>query len=113
MTKEEIAWLAGIFEGEACFDLNQNSKPRIRIEMKDEDVLHAIKEICQCGGSVRRISRSNPKHSDTFVFVIYKTEDVCRILESVWPWMSFRRKAKIDLLLAPYRIPATKLYMIY
>lgn len=110
MKDTEAAWLAGILEGEACFDWNRGSRlwPRLRIEMKDEDIILRIKAlvdslpaaqarptrakiICKAG------KQSN--HSDTYTFQVARRDLMKPLLEAIRPWMSERRGCLIDEML--------------
>lgn len=96
----EAAWLAGILEGEACFDFAGDGKyPRIRIEMKDEDVIQRVKDLCQGGGEIRRNQRANVNHSDTYAFAVYERSQVKAVLETIMPWLGRRRAARAEELL--------------
>ena len=39
MSRDDLVWLAGLFEGEAAFDLHKGKYPRIRLGMTDRDVV--------------------------------------------------------------------------
>lgn len=100
MTDSEAAWLAGILEGEGCFDFNQNSNrfPRIRIEMIDRDIIERVQKLCGGGGTIRETNRSNRNHSTTYKFQVASREKVKFVLEQISPWMSQRRLSKIKQL---------------
>lgn len=111
MTEVEAAWLAGILEGEACFDWNRGSIglwPRLRIEMKDEDVILRVKALidslpeAQMKPTIAKIKHrqsSNPKHSDTYTFQVARRDLMKPLLVAIRPWMSERRGALIDKML--------------
>lgn len=95
MTNEEAAWLAGILEGEACFDFADSAKkfPRIRISMTDKDVIQRVKSLCQTDTSIRTAQRNDWK--EIYCFSVTKKEDLRRVITAIEPWMSVRRTAKI------------------
>ena len=92
----DVAWLAGILEGEACFDWNNTSKgklyPRIRIEMKDRDVIYRIQSLA--GGNIHLPAPFKSHHSKTWMLQICKRTEVLPILKSILPHMG-RRRSKI------------------
>lgn len=97
MNTVEAAWLAGILEGEGCFDYNGNVPkkwPKVRVEMKDEDVILRVQVLT--GGSVRMRPARKPQHSNTFVLQIAKHSDVEKLLQTIRPFMGERRGRKID-----------------
>lgn len=102
MTKSETAWVAGILEGEACFDYNKSNPryPRVRIEMADMDVITRLHEVIGAG----RVSYPKPRKawSHTALLTINGRENVEPLLRAVLPWMGARRSAKIAELLAAY-----------
>lgn len=101
MRETDRAWLAGILEGEACFDWNDATKryPRIRIEMKDEDVIKRVQKLCGGGARVIPHNRSNPRHSTTYSFQVADRKVVKKVLLAIYPWMGYRRKKAIDVFL--------------
>lgn len=101
MTNEEAAWLAGILEGEGCFDFNNGNNhqyPRIRIEMRDKDVIERVAVLCGGNGRVRETTRIE-KHHNTFKFQVCQKDRVQEVLAAIRPWMSERRGEKIDSML--------------
>ena len=104
ITEIEAAWLAGILEGEGCFDWNRQGEgkrwPRIRISMCDEDVIHRVKEISGGSASIRKENRALKENwRPSFVFQIAHREQVGNILVAIRPWMSERRGKQIDEML--------------
>ena len=93
--------MAGILEGEACFDWNDALKkyPRIRIEMRDEDVIKRVQKLCGGNAKVIPHNRSNPKHNTTYSFQVAERNAVKDVLLAVYPWMGKRRRQIIDELL--------------
>lgn len=109
-TRENLAWLAGLFEGEACFSVRQNRgclQLHIALNMTDEDVVRRAHEIVGAGkvrGPIR--DRSKPNHCKPFWRLnIYTVENVQEICGAIYEFMGARRKEKIGLLLAARRSP--------
>ncbi|HZO69391.1 MAG TPA: LAGLIDADG family homing endonuclease [Kribbellaceae bacterium] len=105
MKATEIAWAAGLFEGEGCitiFEQKQNVLPLIRlsVQMTDRDVLERFCRIVECGRVqvAHRAPRGNRK--PTFGWSIGNRPDVERILLEFLPWLCERRAAKARLTLA-------------
>lgn len=98
MTREETAWVAGILEGEGCFDYNRTPKyPRIRVEMVDQDVIRRLQVLI--GGKTRLIQRANPKWNDTLLLDVNGVA-ARKVMAAVRPWLGERRGAKVDSLLS-------------
>ena len=101
MENTDIAWLAGILEGEACFDFYQykSSKkttkyPRIRVEMRDRDIIERVKKIMG-GGSVCIIKGKQENHSTTYIVRLCDRKKLKPVLEAILPFMSERRSTRI------------------
>jgi len=105
MTETEAAWLAGILEGEGCFDWNRSAEgkrwPRIRIAMCDEDVIHRVKEVTGGRTAVSCEKRTlKPNWRPSYRFQIAHREKVREVLVAIRPWMGERRAETIDEMLA-------------
>lgn len=101
MTSDQIAWVAGIVEGEGCIDRNQNKYIRLRVQMVDEDVIRKLHATTGVGtiSTDDRNHRRNPLWQTTFSWSVCKQTDVKYLLLKLRPWMSHRRGSKIDQLL--------------
>lgn len=101
ITSEEIAWVAGILEGEGCFDYQQSNPekrwPQVRVEMTDKDIILRVQEIT--GGNVRFVKRYKPHHQDTWLLHIRTAKLVQPLLESIYPFMGQRRQSKIKAMI--------------
>lgn len=100
----EIAWAAGVLEGEGCFTLVRNSKAKggrsakIVLQMNDLDVITNVRKVFDLKGKIyRRPPRGNSKESWTWT--VYRASDVKEILWYVLPWLGKRRKEKAKELL--------------
>lgn len=65
----QIAWFAGLFEGEGCFGIHNEKSRGISIVSTDEDVLYRIKEYF--GGGICSENRNNKKENWKPAFVWY------------------------------------------
>lgn len=105
LSELDAAYIAGLFEGEACFDIVNGRSPRIRIQMTDKDVIERVKRIC--GGSEITESsynkKKNPKWKLCWGIHINKRDEVEAILSAILPYMSIRRARKINELLSCYK----------
>src|SRR3990167_124959 len=95
-TPEQIAWAAGIFEGEGCFKfrVSQNSVG-LSVGMSDEDAVRSFHEIVGVG-SVRTRNRNAPSwqsHWKTqYVWEAQAVADVRPLIEKLLPWLHQRRR---------------------
>lgn len=105
MNPIDVAWAAGLFEGEGCitiFDQKHNVLPliRLQVQMTDRDVVAQFCDVVECGkvSGPKRVGRPNRK--PVYVWAIGNRKDVERILLAFLPWFGERRAAKAQLTLA-------------
>lgn len=97
-TMMEIAWIAGIVEGEGCIVVQPSSKTlRLSIEMTDLDVLQKAQRIFGPDArlSKRTVKLSNPKWRDRYILHLCGSR-LMQWLMTIYPLMGNRRKAKIE-----------------
>ena len=102
MTREEIAWVAGIFEGEGTI-LNSrngigNPVVRVSLHMTDKDIVDRFAAIFPFGRRCVRPGRlsmvTGVTGKESWVWQTSNAEYVQAFLAMVWPWLGERRKAK-------------------
>lgn len=99
--KDSIEWLAGLLDGEGCFQLSNGSSPQIVIQMTDEDVIKRVAELWN--GNYSKIIVTNPYHSNLFVTRIYSINAIEWMIK-VYPFMGSRRKLKIKEIVNYYNL---------
>lgn len=96
----DIAWVAGILEGEGWFGLNRmkgRTYPHIAAHMTDEDVirrLHSVLEI----GTVTGPHPSQNGMKPTWRWRVQSKKDAARLLLALYPLLSTRRRAQVSLM---------------
>jgi hypothetical protein len=96
----EIAWLAGLLEGEGSFVCPPPSDPkrvRIMIEMSDLDVIERVSELV--GLAYTRPNLRQAHWQQSYKLTIRGAKAV-EVMRSVYPFMSLRRRGQIDKALA-------------
>jgi len=100
----DIAWLAGLLEGEGCFHVSSPTTGRpgilVYLQMRDYDVVLRAQQLMGAGKiGHRKRSLHNPKHNDTFQISVHgrKAEPVMR---DVLPYMGERKAAQISGILS-------------
>lgn len=89
----ELAWLAGIIEGEGCFYVNRKDKcPMIRVKMGDRDVVERVAGMW--GSSVGFAKDNRRNHSDMYTASVYGHAALAW-MRKVYAMMGLRRKAKV------------------
>ncbi|WP_405061915.1 hypothetical protein OG474_09740 [Kribbella sp. NBC_01505] len=90
MTPEQAAWLAGLLDGEGCFDMTHSS-PRLRVKMSDHDVI--IRAATLMNARVHAEPPRQPHHKPCLVAQIHGDSAVA-VMRAVLPHLGARRTAK-------------------
>lgn len=95
----EIAWAAGLIEGEGCFT-KHSGHPYLLVDMTDKDVILKLQTVFPTG-TVRGpyTHKSKPQHKPRWRFDAFGTKAV-PIMKVLRPYMGERRGIKMDELLA-------------
>ena len=100
--REDIYWLAGILEGEACFIAKkyqhgkyQHRQLRIGVEMCDKDIVERIKKITKATANVTlRNARPNRKHRPRYTINLNGARAI-QWAQTIYPLMGERRQTAI------------------
>lgn len=97
----DLAWAAGLFEGEGSFNISKNKNRKdsyaaqVNLSSTDEDVIrtfHKILNIGNCGGPYYKISKYSKKPRWTWYVCNY--QDCKEVCEKLLPYLHFRRIEK-------------------
>lgn len=96
-TPSEIAWAAGLFEGEGTISSKpqgtRGSGAQLRLGMNDKDVVERFRKIVGCGG----LYAHKPGTGSTkpnWTWYVYDADKVTAILSAFLPFLGARRSAK-------------------
>lgn len=91
MTDIEIAWLAGILEGEGCFAINRT--PKITLSMTDADIIQRVASMCH-----KKVYTVPPRKDGwkTVYRVEVFGEQAIELMRKILPHMGQRRSKKIN-----------------
>lgn len=110
-SEAEIAWAAGLFEGEGCIYESTNHGNAMRgltIRMTDEDTLRRFHRIVGVGRfSVVRPNRSTkPHYKQAFSWHVGAWPEILMLADAFMPWLGQRRQRRFaELLTHPPRHP--------
>lgn len=90
LTTEQAAWLAGLLDGEGCFDLTHNS-PRLRVKMSDHDVVLRAADLMDA--RVHEEPPRQPHHKPCMVAQVHGDKAVS-VMRAILPYLGHRRTAK-------------------
>lgn len=107
MSEVETAWLAGLFEGEACFIYAGKRKSgravRIVLAMSDKDVVARAYAIVGSGHfnpDKGKVSRKYPDSKPMYEFSMAAQSDCRELMQRILPFMGQRRSEKLSELIA-------------
>ena len=90
LTSVQSAWLAGLLDGEGCFD-NPRSNPRVRVKMSDHDVVLRAAELMDAKVHVEPARQAH--HKPCMVAQVHGDAAVA-IMRAVLPHLGARRTEK-------------------
>jgi hypothetical protein len=94
----DIAWLAGILEGEGCFGIYPQTPRGTRMALicvsTDLDVLESAQRIAGCG-SIKPRTTARGETKPAFAWRTQSRAEVVRLINLVLPYMHSRRREKI------------------
>jgi hypothetical protein len=102
MNETEVAWLAGLIEGEAYVGQytyrrrgdKEYTKTVLQVDMNDYDVVAKLKMITNRGGVWSKKPRQG-RTNETWVWMVTNRQHVKEICEQILPHMGIRRTEKI------------------
>jgi hypothetical protein len=98
-TDLEIAWLAGLLEGEGCFLIQHHASPSIQLCMNDYDVVAKAARIMEMSLDRIHLKKTNqPNHKPGYVLRCDGPEAFVW-MRAIRPHMGDRRGAKIDYII--------------
>jgi hypothetical protein len=102
LTTLEIAWLAGLLEGEGCFAMYGNDRPLIKLAMTDLDTISKAAGLMGCS-NIQRKEMDNPNHKTQYVFYVYNSLAISWMM-TIYSFMSNRRKEKIKEVISKWKL---------
>lgn len=109
MFERDVAWLAGILEGEGTFFMRSRNRkgksfylyPVVSVEMCDEDVLQSIREVVGSGTVYASATNSLRKTGWKVTYKLtWEGGKAIELMTLVLPYMHSRRAAKIREILS-------------
>lgn len=89
MNREELAWAAGLFEGEGCFAIS-GDHPHAYLGMTDQDRVEAFHTVMELGRVYARAP--TPRYKQVWGWSAQRFEAVQAVLAMLWPWLGPRRR---------------------
>lgn len=103
MSEAEIAWAAGLFEGEGCITISTGrggyQQPRLKLNMIDGEIVDRFHAVVGRGRTCPERPR-RPNHQPQTCWYTGKRADVRYVLELLLPWLGERRSKRASEVLA-------------
>ncbi len=96
ISREDIYYLAGLFEGEGSFRLASGRYPNVRIGMTDGDIIDKVKSILGVDNNIMIEYKENFK---TVYRLDMRGQSAIEFMKMIYPLMGIRRKSKIEQIL--------------
>ena len=93
-TRENLAWLAGLVEGEGCFQYSKSRCLSLVIAMTDEDVLRKARAISGMG-HVYGPTRPGGVRKAYWRWAVNRQADTYALMIALYPWLGSRRQAAV------------------
>ena len=93
----DIAWAAGLFEGEGCFNAylrGEKHGVQMRLGMTDGDVIAHFAAVVGRGKTRGPIMSTHPNHKPIFEWYSTTAADVKDLIDILLPWLGARRRAR-------------------
>lgn len=100
----DIAWAAGVIEGEGTFGISNEHVLSVTVRMTDKDVVERLHSILggRFYGPYKEVSRNKP----IYTWALRRREELIPVLREILPFMGDRRTARImELLDSNNRFP--------
>jgi hypothetical protein len=100
LTDTDIAWFAGLFEGEGCITIDKrNTGGRLLITMSDKDTIDHVNRLFPCLG-IKTTYPANPKHGPYYTWKLNDPQKMRHIVNLILPYLGKRRTKKAEEFLA-------------
>lgn len=95
-TREHLAWLAGLLEGEGSFLMTKAPyyRPKIQMQMSDEDVVRKAHEVAGVGtvcGPFYGLTPAGKARKPTWIWGVNRQKDAYALMVALVPWLGVRR----------------------
>lgn len=105
MNVRDVAWVAGIIEGEGTID-SANGLVRVRVAMTDLDILQRLATITGVGrinGPYSNERNDSSIRKPIYCWKVARQDDATALLMTIFPFLGDRRSAKAAETLAMWR----------
>lgn len=91
--EEDVAWAAGLFEGEGCFYSIREVYPVAQLNMTDEETVNKFQSVIGLG-SVNIMTPPKVTHKVQYRWTVCNRKDFRTVFELLSPWLGMRRMTR-------------------
>lgn len=106
ISTKDIAWLAGLLEGEGCFRFDPKAHLVIQLAMTDRDVVDRAAALL--GGSVCEKKPREAHHKMQYMVRVFGARAAGWMM-TLWPFLGQRRRQKVGVCLSQWRTVPTRI----
>lgn len=100
MNKEQLAWAAGLFDGEGHFRAqyykNKPHQLRVSFSQKDPEVLYKLQSLF--GGNIYK-----PKNYNHYQYLLSKNDKALNVMAQLWPWLGSKKRQQFKEAMIKFR----------
>lgn len=91
----QLAWAAGLFEGEGCFSFSDSRVRQVSaaLNMTDEDIVRRFRAIVGFG-AIYEVAPQKSHWKKQWRWRASTFEQVQALMAAFWPWLGVRRRAR-------------------
>lgn len=105
-SRENIAWAAGLFEGEGCIRTTPETA-QLSLAMSDEDVVRRFLAVIGIGAVYGpTVDKRKPTYKPMWKWCVGGSAKVQAVLAALWAFLGERRKKKAELAIAQIALRA-------
>jgi hypothetical protein len=97
MSDAEVAWLAGIVEGEGSFICGKRTM--IAVSMTDWDIVNRLPEVTGVGHVYKQSYVAKPHYKIPLTWHVRRKEHINHVTRLIYPWLGIRRRSAARVLL--------------
>jgi hypothetical protein len=92
----DVAWAAGLFEGEGSFGVRANGTVLLSLASTDKDVIDRFRSVVGTGRLSSQAPGRNKRNKRLWRVDVVQVDDVLRITRMLYPWLGSRRRSRAD-----------------
>lgn len=92
----EVAWAAGLFEGEGSFGLRANGTVLVSVASTDRDVIDRFRRVIGTGRVSSQPAGRNNRRKRLWRVDVIQVDEVFRVTRMLYPWLGERRRSRAD-----------------